>query len=218
MQILNYTFEYKSFFLLARSLTILITSFFLCWSIAVVASPIEDTEKGIEAFNLGDVVAAMGFFQNAANEGYAPAQVRLAYIFEQSESNEEAVKWYRKAAEQNNAEGQYGLAEMYVSGKGVEQDFKQAILLMTEAAEQGLIRAIRNLAIAYERGGLDLKVDHNKTIYWIEKAAKSGDRWAIGRLVQAYSHGELGLPVDNEKAQSWNAKLPMSETEPAEQY
>jgi TPR repeat protein len=185
---------------------------------AVIASPIQDTVKGIEAFNRGDVVAAMGFFQKAAEEGYAPAQVRLAYIFDQSESNEEAAKWYRKAAEQNNAEGKYGLGEMYVSGEGVEQDFKQAILLITEAAEQGLVRAMRNLAIIYEKGGLDLEADHNKTVYWIEKAAESGDQWAIGRLVQAYSHGELGLSVDEKKAQSWKAKLPESEMEPAYEY
>jgi len=218
MQNLNRSFEYKSFPLSVRSRGIYIASFFLCWSIAVTASPIQNTEKGIEAFNRGDVVAAMGFFQKAAEEGYAPAQVRLAYIFDQSESNEEAVKWYRKAAEQNNAEGKYGLAEMHVSGEGVEQDFSQAVLLITEAAEQGLVRAMRNLAIAYERGGLDLETDHVKTVYWIEKAAETGDRWAIGRLVQAYQQGELGLPADENKAQSWKAKLPESETEPAEQY
>ena len=34
------------------------------------------------------------------------------------EDDQEAVKWYRKAAEQGNASAQFNLADMYANGKG----------------------------------------------------------------------------------------------------
>ena len=38
----------------------------------------------------------------------------------------EAVKWYRKAAEQGFAEAQYNLGVMYAKGEGVRQNYKIA--------------------------------------------------------------------------------------------
>ena len=38
----------------------------------------------------------------------------------------EAVKWYRLAAEQGNANAQYNLGVMYDNGEGVPQDYKEA--------------------------------------------------------------------------------------------
>jgi TPR repeat protein len=37
------------------------------------------------------------------------------------------VYWYQKAAEQGLAEAQYNLGFMYVNGKGVLKDYKQAV-------------------------------------------------------------------------------------------
>ena len=49
----------------------------------------------------------------------------------------EAVKWYRKAAEQERAWAQYGLGVMYESGLGVTKDQSKAIELYRKAAAQG---------------------------------------------------------------------------------
>jgi TPR repeat protein len=49
----------------------------------------------------------------------------------------EAIKWYRRAAEQGNAEGQYSLGGKYDSGDGVAQDFAEALKWYRKAAEQG---------------------------------------------------------------------------------
>jgi uncharacterized protein len=43
----------------------------------------------------------------------------------------EAVKWYRKAAEQGNAPAQSNLGFMYENGHGVAQDFVQALMWLT---------------------------------------------------------------------------------------
>jgi TPR repeat protein len=38
----------------------------------------------------------------------------------------EAMKWYRKAAEQNYAEGQFTVGACYAGGHGVEKDYTEA--------------------------------------------------------------------------------------------
>jgi TPR repeat protein len=50
---------------------------------------------------------------------------------------EEAVKWYRLAAEQGNVDAQYNLGCSYEDGEGVEQNHEEAIKWYRLAAEQG---------------------------------------------------------------------------------
>ena len=49
----------------------------------------------------------------------------------------EAVKWYRKAAEQGFAAAQYNLGVCYYSGEGVAKDAAEAVKWFRKAAEQG---------------------------------------------------------------------------------
>ena len=49
----------------------------------------------------------------------------------------EAVKWFRKAAEQGHAESQYGLGLMYYLGEGVLQDTIAAHMWFNIAAANG---------------------------------------------------------------------------------
>ncbi|WP_146113983.1 tetratricopeptide repeat protein, partial [Haemophilus influenzae] len=47
----------------------------------------------------------------------------------------EAVKWYRKAAEQGYADAQFNLGNMYYNGHGVKQDDFEAVKWYRKAAE-----------------------------------------------------------------------------------
>lgn len=58
----------------------------------------------------------------------------------------EAVKWYRKAAEQGHATGQMHLARMLIARKGAKQDIPQAALLLARAAAQEEATAKNELA------------------------------------------------------------------------
>jgi uncharacterized protein len=49
----------------------------------------------------------------------------------------EAVKWYRKAAEQNNSAAQCNLGAQYGSGEGVAKDYVEAYRWRLLAAAQG---------------------------------------------------------------------------------
>ena len=65
---------------------------------------------------------------------------------------EEAVKWYRKAAEQGNSRAQYELGYCYIKGKGVAQDRNEAIKWYRKAAAQGNASAelrLKELGVSY---------------------------------------------------------------------
>ena len=59
----------------------------------------------------------------------------------------EAVRWYRRAAEQGNASGQYNLGGMYSTGRGVARDDAEAVRWYRRAAEQGNASGQYNLGL-----------------------------------------------------------------------
>ena len=130
----------------------------------------ETYEKGLAAYNRGDLVGALPLFREAAEGGSADAQAWLGYLLDFAEDDAEAVRWYRASAEQGHAEGLAGLADMYAKGEGVEQDLTKARSLYEKAADAGQDRAARVLATAYENGGLDVEPDASQAAYWASRA------------------------------------------------
>ncbi len=117
---------------------------------------------------------------------------------------EQAIKWYRKAAELGRTRAQFQLGFMYEHGIGVLKDFEQAAFWYGKAAVQGDAEAEANLGWMYERGkgtGRDLK----QAASWYRKAAEQGN--AIGEfyLGLLYENGK-GLPKNFTEAFSWYAK------------
>ena len=77
-----------------------------------------------------------------------------------SQNYKEAVRWYRKAAEQGVAEAQTSLGSMYITGQGTTKNDRKAVKWYRKAAEQGYAEAQSNLGLMYENGlgGLQDKV------------------------------------------------------------
>ena len=77
------------------------------------------------------------------------AQLHLAYFYESGTGVEknyvEAVKWYRKAAEQGDASAQYNLGLMYLDGEGVRKNTSEAKRWFKKAADQGHEKAKAHL-------------------------------------------------------------------------
>ena len=63
----------------------------------------------------------------------------------------EALKWYRKAADQGFAKAQNNLGIMYDRGQGVLQDYVQAHMWFNLAAAQGNERALENRDIVAKK-------------------------------------------------------------------
>jgi TPR repeat protein len=59
--------------------------------------------------------------------------------------DQQAVAWYRKAAEHGLADALYSLGLAYANGRGVPQDKTQALAWLRKAAEKGHIEAKKKL-------------------------------------------------------------------------
>ncbi len=57
---------------------------------------------------------------------------------------DEAARWYRRAAEQGHADGQFNLGLKYANGDGVPQDYVQAHMWFSLAGAQGRNQAAKN--------------------------------------------------------------------------
>lgn len=173
------------------------------------AGSAEDFAAGLKAYDSGDLVGAMPLLRRSADAGHAPAQALLAYVFDYSEFDEDAVDYYRKAADQGNADGQFGLGSMLSVGKGVKRDSLEARRWITRAAEQGHKLATNVLALAYLSGQLGIAENERQgeaALLWVKRAADNDYLPAIDALVLAYRNGDLGLVADAAAADRLQAK------------
>ena len=81
-----------------------------------------------------------------------------------------AVSWYRKAADQGNADAQYNLGVMYDQGQGVPQDYAAAVSWFRKAADQGYAHAQFNLGLMYDEGQ-GVPQDYAQAHMWFNLAA-----------------------------------------------
>ena len=121
-----------------------------------------------------------------------------------SEDLQQAVSWYRKAAEVGNAAGMDNLGRMYKSGQGVDKDYNQAATWFRKAAEAGDAPGMCDLGRMYE-GGLGVDRDDKQAVSWYRKAAEAGDTWGMINLGRMYEHG-LGVEEDQQQAIAWYRK------------
>lgn len=171
-------------------------------------------ERGVEAYDRGDVAAAVAAFGEAAEQGYVPSQLRLGYILDISGRDVEAERWFRKAAEQGNAEGKFRLARLYATGESGNPDVQKARRYYREASEAGYGQATVVLANAYEEGGLGLEVLPERALELWRLAVVQGRPQAARRLAVAYEKGELGLAVDEAAAATWDRRRKEMSKEP----
>ena len=84
---------------------------------------------------------AIGWYRQAAEHGYAPAQAALGYMYESGEGTPQSYRnaafWYGKAADQGMSAAQYNLGVMYLRGKGLTTNLTEALFWFRKAAEQG---------------------------------------------------------------------------------
>ena len=89
------------------------------------------------------------------------------------EDKEEAVRWYRRAAENGNAMAQYNLGNCYYTGTGIKEDKEEAVRWYRKAAEQGNTIAQYSLGFCY-KNGTGIKEDKEEALRWYRKAAEQG--------------------------------------------
>ena len=117
-----------------------------------------------------------------ANRGDAAAQCWVGSVYRHWENHNEAIKWYRKAADQGNANGQFILGLMYANGEGVpEKNIEKAIKWYRLAADQGLADAQYLVGVMYDNGE-GVGEDNEEAFKWYRLAADQGYKAATENL------------------------------------
>ena len=151
------------------------------------------------------VAITVGRWTGCASYVTSHVQLRLGAMYATGngvpKDDQEAVRWYRKSAEQGLADAQFLLGTMYATGKGVPQDYREAAKWYRNAAEQGLAEAQYGLGAMYDFG-MGVPKDHREAVKWYRKAAEQGDAEAQTNLGVMYGKGE-GVPQDFLQAHAW---------------
>jgi len=181
-------------------------------------------KDGWDFYKIGDASKALQdypnailCYQKAAEQDNASAQFNLGLIYGKGQGVEQdyaqAIHWYRKAATQankaafdtlmhlasreENAMAQCALGELYQTGKGVKQDYAQAVHWYSKAAEQGHADAQNNLGVMYQ-----YRENNAQAIHWLRKAAEQGHAKAQSRLARMYWMYYIGQGVKQDYAQA----------------
>ena len=144
-----------------------------------------------------DEWAAVAWYRRAAEQGSASAQYDLGVMFldqrdppvtvcdtrgcrlsglprGELKDEQQAVVWFRKAAEQDYADAWVALGVMHDSGRGVLKDERQAVTWFRKAAEQGNAGGQFNLGVMYD-AGRGVPKDRQLAYFWWLLAAASGN-------------------------------------------
>jgi hypothetical protein len=89
----------------------------------------------------------------------------------------EAMRWFRKAADQGNAFAQNKIGVLYYNGWSVKQDYGEAMRWFRKAADQGDGAAQNNVGWLYANGE-GVPRDLGQAREWMQKAAANGDELA----------------------------------------
>src|SRR5882724_1708145 len=130
---------------------------------------------------------------------YKDAEFGLGEYYVLTQDYPQSVSWFQKSAAQGFAGGYYGLGEAYDLGRGVTQDYAQAMLLYLKATE--LSDAEMHIGLLYARGH-GVKQDYARATSWYRKAAEAGSLEAELTLGDMYQTGS-GVKQDDTQAMQW---------------
>lgn len=129
----------------------------------------------------------LSLLTQSADLNYTRAQVDLGKIYYFGLTGKQddviALEWFKKAAEQGDAHGQYLLGQMYTEGKGgLKESEQMAVEWYEKSANQGYAPAQYYLAILYLTGIDGIEKDQDKAFELLKKAADQGYQDAVNLL------------------------------------
>lgn len=160
--------------------------------------------SSLAASALDDSAAAIAAMLPLAEKGDAIVQCDLGNFYAKrgtAQDSQEAVKWYKKAADQGLADAQFRLAYSY--SNGIAQDKAEAAKWYKLAAEQGHQEAQRALWLMYSEGD-GVPQDGAEAVKWLHKLADQDPAYQ-DLLAGQYYYGS-GIPKDFAQAFKWYRK------------
>ena len=168
------------------------------------------TQIAIAHYEHNDFGHAFDEFAEAAQRGNRLAQFNYAMMLMRGEGTvarpEEAVKWLRRAADNQMTHAQFAYGELFERGDLVPRSLEEANKWYERAAAGGHVEAQRALATNYFTGR-GVARDYGRAFTWYKKAAESGDGPSQYIVGSYYERGEPGVvPQDIEQAKNWYGK------------
>ncbi|NVD98764.1 sel1 repeat family protein [Massilia sp. BJB1822] len=128
-----------------------------------------------------------------------------------------ALREIEPLAKAGNTDAEHLLGLMYYMGRGVPQDYKQALSWHRRAAQKGKADAQYVVGAMYYTGNAVIQ-DHKQAVVWFRKAAEQGHADAQQVLGLMYRYHIGGMPQDNVIAYMlWNLAAANGSANAAEQ-
>ncbi len=139
-------------------------------------------EQGLAQLDGGDA-SGLAPLTEAANLGYAPAQLKLVGLYQTGDAGvpqdeTESRLWARRAAENGDPRGMHAYGMYLYDGVGGGRSRTEALTWLTRAAERGLVDSQFNAAKIFETGDDGIPADPAQALKWYMIAARSGDAQA----------------------------------------
>lgn len=130
------------------------------------------------------------------------------------QNHEMSGQWFRKAAEQGDADAQFNLGRIYGKGFGTyartraaPQDDVEAVYWYRRSAEQGYRPAQFSLAEIYAEGGRDIPQNYEQAYFWMSLAGSAGDTAARQKLESYATHmSAVQIAAAQELVVDWNRR------------
>ena len=117
------------------------------------------------------------------------------------QSYEEAIKWWRLAADANSGYAKYMLGDCYKNGQGVERSYEESVKWYKMAIDNNFIYAYVSLGKLYETGQ-GIEKSYKKAVELYNIAAKHNYKKAMRCLGDCYRYG-LGVKRSYSNAVKW---------------
>ena len=117
-----------------------------------------------------------------------PDQDRQRKDRELEQNDAKAAEWFRKSADQGNADAQVNLGVLYENGDGVQQDYSKAAGWFMKSADQGNADVEVNLGLMYYYGD-GVPKNFMKAVDLFSKAAEQNDAYGKFYLGLTYVTG-----------------------------
>lgn len=142
-----------------------------------------------------NVQKAFELFKKSAAQNFSESQYELGQLYQDGyyssafiikQDNVKAADSYKMAVENNNTKAMYKLSMLHFFGKGVPQDYNEAIRLAKIASDSG-DNAGRVLLATYYNDGIATPKNTNEALRLYLLAAEAGNKIVFGFIANIYS-------------------------------
>jgi len=159
--------------------------------------------------NYIDYKEAIKWYRTAStsnnSEHRGDAFLALGEMYEEGQGTaknpSEAMKLYKKAAAEGNAEAGYRIGVLYETGKGVSKNYGKAAEWYSSSAEMFNSTAMYRMGFLHEKG-MGVPKSMQEAEKWYRRAADAGNSWSQFYFGEKCEHGK-GVKKDLVFAHAW---------------